>query len=64
MVRVNAAKEHIRKNKHRRTGSAIQLRPIQSSHDKKQHIKGSKSQSQFKNTERHSQPEVDYEIDE
>lgn len=64
MVRVNAAKEHLkRKKKNRRTGSAVHLRPLKSSNSPGRHVKGSKSQSQFHAPPKHNakEEEVDYE---
>jgi hypothetical protein len=64
MVRVSAAKEHLKRNKNRRTGSAIHLRPLKSSHSSKRHVKGSKSQSQFHPpTKQQQDEEVDYEVE-
>lgn len=49
MVRVHAAKEHLKKdkNKHRRTSSALELRPLRSSQSSKKHMKPAKSQRAF-----------------
>lgn len=63
MVRVNAAREHIKKKKHRRSGSAIQLRPIKSSQSSNKNLRAVQSQQEL-----HPQEEDEYdseqEIDE
>jgi len=51
LVRVNAAKEHLRKDKHkskhRRSGSAVHLRPLKSSQSSKRKMRAAQSQREL-----------------
>lgn len=68
MVRVHAAKEHYKKskNQHRRTSSALELRPLKSSQSSKKHMKPAQSQTAFHGTHKAANgvdSEDDYEED-
>ena len=68
MVRTHAAKEHSkRKDKHRRSGSAVHLRPLKSSQSSKKHMRNAQSQPEFNDvpqTTENDDNEVDYVVDE
>lgn len=73
MVRVHAAKEHMRKKKgagHRRTASAMQIRSLKSSNSSKKSMKNVQSQRNIKHnpvkepSNNGEEEDVDYEVDE
>ncbi|CAI2361509.1 unnamed protein product [Moneuplotes crassus] len=64
MVRVNAAKEHIKKTKKHRSGSAIHLRPIKSSQSSNKNLRAVQSQQDIQHHEEDDEYESEQEIDE
>lgn len=64
MVRVHASKEHVKKNKkkHRRSGSAVHLRPIASSKSSNRPLRGVQSQQELQSNQEPPEEE-DYEVD-
>lgn len=66
MVRVHAAKEHIKKQnkkKHRRSGSAVQLRPIESSKSSNRPLRGTQSQQEFQSQREEGDEEIGEEVE-